>query len=463
MYPTYVSTDGSCSRPAGMIARTLAAAMLCSFAILSTPESYAQTFNILYNFTGGTDGSQPLNGVSMDAAGNLYGYTYIGGYTGHPATAGNDCYPNGCGIVYRLTKRDSNWIYTSVYNFIGGADGVSVAAPLTIGSDGAVYGTTRSGGTGCYHGPYGGRGCGIVFKLAPTEGGGWNESILYRFKGAPDGEDAWSSPVTFDDQGNIYVSTVVGGLYGNGTAIMLSPAPGEWEETILHNFHWPEDGAEPSGGMILDASGRIYGTTFEGGAGGGHCAYCGTVYQLTQSDLGWTKRILYTFRGGADGETPIASLVFDHSGRLYGTTNGIYYPGNNHPPVGTGGCVFMLTPSGDDWHFEVLHSFVASPGYPTGGPNSNLVLDAAGNIYGTTFEIGAYGSGSVFKLTPSGSGWIFTSLHDFTGGPDGRWPGGLIIDSQGNLYGTAWQGGVYGGGLVWEITPGTLGSRPAGR
>jgi uncharacterized repeat protein (TIGR03803 family) len=438
-----------------MIARILAVGIVFSFALIHTSEARAQTFNVLYSFTGGADGSQPFGGVAMDAIGNLYGTTYIGGYTHHPATAGNDCYPNGCGMIFRLTKSGSTWMFTSLYAFVGGADGDQAIAPLAVGPDGAVYGTARFGGTLCYHGRYGPLGCGIVYKISTTEGGGRRETILYRFKGAPDGEDPWNSPVTFDSEGNIYLTTFTGGVYGGGTAVELLPAPGEWSENILHSFLWPEneDGLEPDGGLIFDNSGRLYGTTFAGGTGDGHCLYCGTVYQLTPSDLGWAKRILYTFRGGADGETPLGGLVFDPSGRLYGTTNGLYYPSNNHPPLGTGGCVFMLTPSGDDWNFEVLHSFIAPPGYTGAGPNGKLALDASGNIYGTTFNVGAYAYGSVFKLSPSANGWTFTTLHDFTGGSDGKWPSGLIIDAQGNLYGTAWEGGPYGGGLVWEIIP----------
>jgi hypothetical protein len=376
MYPNYLSSHGSYSRTWATIAGILAAGIVFSFAMISTPEAHAQRFNVIYNFTGGADGSQPLGGVAMDAAGNLFGTTYIGGYTHHPATAGNDCYPNGCGMIFELTKSGSTWTFTSLYGFVGGADGYQATAPLTVGPDGAVYGTARFGGTGCYNGQYAPLGCGIVYKISTTAGGGWRETILYRFKGPPDGEGPWNSQVIFDSARNIYVTTLSGGSSGDGTTVKLLPAPGEWSETILHNFPSENgDGVGPDGGLVFDDSGRLYGTTFAGGSGGGHCAYCGTVYQLTPGDLGWTERILYTFRGGADGETPLGGLVFDHSGHLYGTTNGLYYPSNDHPPLGTGGCVFMLTPSGDDWTFELLHSFIARPGYPDGGPNGNLALE----------------------------------------------------------------------------------------
>jgi len=190
-------------------------------------------------------------------------------------------------------------------------------------------------------------------------------------------------------------------------------------------------------GVIFHKAGNLYGTTISGGAN-----ECGVVFQLTPSASGWAESPLYAFQCGIDG-SPAAGVVFDSSGNLYGAT----YTGGS----GGGGTVFELTPSNGSWSFTVLYSFT---GNSACGPESNLTMDQAGNLYGTTVCDGAYGYGSVFKLKASGGGWTYTSVYDFKGGADGSYPNsGVLFDANGNLYGTASSGGAHGYGVVFEITP----------
>jgi uncharacterized repeat protein (TIGR03803 family) len=244
----------------------------------------------------------------------------------------------------------------------------------------------------------------------------------------------------------LYGTTVDGGgVTSYGTVFELTPsAGGVWTETVLHTFAYSgTDGYTPLAGLVFDASGNLYGTTVNGGA-----YKYGTVFELTPTaGGGWTETVLHSFNNkGTDGYWPYASLILDASGNLYGTTlNG----GTSN--VGT---VFELTPTaGGGWTETVLHNFRGKDGY---NPNSSLIFDAAGNLYGTTVKGGHYGYGTVFELTPTAGGiWAETLLHSFNNnGTDGYWPyAGLIFDAVGNLYGTSYLGGAHGFGTVFEITP----------
>jgi uncharacterized repeat protein (TIGR03803 family) len=201
------------------------------------------------------------------------------------------------------------------------------------------------------------------------------------------------------------------------------------------------DGNGPYAGVIFDQVGNLYGTTSAGGNGGCNGLGCGTVFQLKPSGSGWTENVLYAFQNGSDGANPIGGLMFDPSGNLYGTTSCL---GNGKSTV------FELTPSSGNWTFALLGG--------SGGSTASLIMDPAGNLYGTARTGGAYGRGSVFKLAPSGGGWTYTSLHDFCAdGPpcsDGAQPwGNVILDANGNLYGTATAGRANYYGVVFEITP----------
>jgi uncharacterized repeat protein (TIGR03803 family) len=242
----------------------------------------------------------------------------------------------------------------------------------------------------------------------------------------------------FDESGNIYGTAINGGNLNSGVVYELTRAGGGWTGTVLYA---PGSNANPYGGVVFDNVGNLYGATYQGGFGG-----AGTVYQLSPSGSGWTGRTLVQFYG-ADGATPIGGLIIDPSGNLYGTTSS---GGDRY------GTVFELTPADGGWTFNTLYRFLL--GAANGGPQAKLVMDAAGNLYGTTYADGAYGYGSVFKLTPGSAGWTQTVLHDFTGAADGAFPvSNLVFDASGNLYGTTWFGGSptcsQGCGVVFEIVP----------
>ena len=275
----------------------------------------------------------------------------------------------------------------------------------------------------------------------------WTESVLYDFVGGNDGQTPGGGDLTFDQSGNIYGTTTNGGGgicpgQGCGTVYQLAHSGSGWSERVLHAFNEVGDGEEPYGGVALDAAGNLYGTTLVGGI---HNK--GVAYQVSPSGSGWTEQLLYIFDGASDGSGLFSTPVFDRAGNLYATTS-------SAGPSG-GGSVFVMNQS-ENWSFNLLHPF---SGEEEQGPLSGLLMDAAGNLYGTTYQEGTFDQGSVFKLTPNGGGgWTFTTLHNFCqGGPpctNGSNPQGILsIDASGNIYGTASQGGIYGGGVVFEISP----------
>jgi uncharacterized repeat protein (TIGR03803 family) len=266
--------------------------------------------------------------------------------------------------------------------------------------------------------------------------------VLHRFTGGSDGAYPFSGDLVFDKAGNLYGTASAGGLgcqYACGTVFELSPSMGSWTETTIYSFTGGNDGEYPAGGVIFDKAGNLYGTTQEGGSTGG-----GTVFELTPSGSGWTETTLSTF--GSDGYHPQGGLIFDSSGNLYGTT---VFGG-----PGGGGVVYELTPSNGSWVATVLYGLT---GYE--GPMDSLAMDAGGNLYGTSSLTGFYGKGQVFKLAPSNGGWVFSDLHSFTGGGDGEFPiGNVVLDAGGNIYGTTFLGGLEsdctgGCGVVFKITP----------
>jgi uncharacterized repeat protein (TIGR03803 family) len=403
--------------------------------MLTAGTAQAQTYQVIHNFAGGLDGSEPTSGVTFDAAGNLYGTTFEGDAL--------------TGTVYKLTKKSSSWLLIPLYLFKqGGSNGAIPYARVIIGNNGSLYSTTGFGGNSqnCSDG------CGVVFNMKPTPNPPttpltpWIETPLYRFGGGSDGANPYGADLIFDQAGNIYGTTYGGGTGscsgGCGTVYKLTPSNGSWTESILYTFTQSGgDGQHPWGGVIFDPSGNLYGTTVYGGAYGN-----GAIYQLVPVGSGWTETILYSFTGGADGANPYAGLIFDQAGNLYGATT----VGGS----GSGGTAFQLTPSQGIWNFNLLYSFTGASAAFAPGPIANLVFDGAGNLYGTTHVDGAYNYGSVFKLTPGGGGWSYNSLHDFTGGDDGGYPRcNITFDNNGNMYGTAASGGTMNSGVVFEITP----------
>jgi uncharacterized repeat protein (TIGR03803 family) len=321
---------------------------------------------------------------------------------------------------------------TVLYNFTGGSDGSSPEGPLVSDSSGNLYGTTLNGGN---------YSAGAVFELSPQAGGGWSETVLHSFAGGSDGTNPWAG-VIFDAAGNLYGTTYGGGTYNFGTVFELSPQTGGgWTETVVHNFK-AGDGQQPTGGLVLDSAGNLYGTTQQGGSFGE-----GVVFELSQSGGAWTETVLHSFNpSGLDGQVPSCTLIFDSAGNLYGTTGS----GGS----GGGGTVFELSPSsGGGWTERRLSNFKhagTDPYYPAAG----LVFDAAGNLYTTTAFGGVYSVGTVIELSPkAGGGWTTKVIHNFNG-TDGVEPfDSLIVDSAGNLYGTTYFGGANSGGVAFELLP----------
>jgi uncharacterized repeat protein (TIGR03803 family) len=389
--------------------------------VIAVQVAQAQTESVLYSFCSQAncaDGFHPNDKLVMDAEGNLYGTTLLGG-------AYNLCI-GGCGTVFKLSPSGTE---TVLHSFGDNAmDGQNPIAELITDAEGNLYGTTYLGGA---------HGVGTVFELSPTG----TETILHSFrKGGRDGHTPYAGLI-MDAKGNLYGTTYAGGAYGIGTVFELSPTG---TETILHSFAAHKtDGAHPYARLVMDAKGSLYGTTVVGGAYGG-----GTVFEIS---AGGTETILHSFaKKGNDGYTPYAGLIMDALGNLYGTT----WEGGARGY----GTVFEVTPAGTE---TVLYSFCTQ-----GGPNcmdgmdggypSAVIMDAEGNFYGTTY----FFSGTVFELSPNGTETI---LHSFAGSPDGNVPfAGLIMDADGNLYGTTafggtsdsnCTGGYQGCGTVFRVIP----------
>ena len=358
-----------------------------------------------------------------------------------------------------------------LYAFQGGSDGMIPEPGLVFDGQGNAYGTTYYGGDGsCLNG------CGIVFELTPSQSGPWTETIIHHFN--PNTGDAGKvvSRLTLDGQGNLYGVGSADGSY----IFKLSPNPngGEWNETILHAFGSACEGESAPGGcnalgyLLLDDAGNLYGTTSSGGGPKG----CGTVFKLAPEKSGsWKETVLHVFEqgkshcasGSTDGQYPAVGLIMDSSSNLYGTT---YYGGANDT-----GTVFRLTPGPNGkWKETILYTFLIIENPAAGGnPYASVVMDQAGNLYGTALSGGdtQMQDGVVFELSPTPSGeWTETVIHNFPAPRyvDGEQPyTGVLIDSAGNLYGATYAGGGQqepdcpdndGCGVVYKLTPGQGGN-----
>ena len=380
---------------------------------------------VLHSFgTIGSDGQQPLAVLIFDQAGNLYGTTYAGGTL-------------GLGTVFEMTPDGSGgWTTTVLHNFGQDTDGAKPWAGLTFDAAGNLYGTTYSGGS---------RNEGAVFKMSPNGSGGWTERVIHNFGiSGTDGQNP-EAGVIFDGAGNLYGTTYNGGSHSFGVVFeMLPNGSGGWTERVLHNFGASSmDGQNLWAGLIFDSSGNLYGTTYAGGSRGQ-----GTVFQMSPNGSGgWTERVIHNFGAAYDGTAPErGSLVRDSAGNLYGIT---FYGGGFN--LGT---AYKVSPNGSGgWTEAIIHSF--GRGHDGANPYSGLILDGSGNFYGTTGFGGSNTKGTVFKISPNGSGgWTESILHNFGGTGDGIEPvGGVIRDSAGNLYGTTYNGGSNSWGTGYEITP----------
>jgi uncharacterized repeat protein (TIGR03803 family) len=391
-------------------------------AALVGPAVAAGTETVLYSFTGGKDGGYPDGDLAIDSAGNLYGSVVEGG-------------DFASGAVFQLTPSGTQ---TVLYSFTGGADGGQPYGGVTLDSQGNLYGTAVIGGNGgvCVE-----SGCGVVYKLTKS-GGTWTQSVIYNFTGGNDGYGPGSG-VTFDRHGNLYGTTPTGGAKGFGTVYQLQHQPGDtWAFKLIHTFTGGTDGGTGSAGRLFDGVGHLYGVATVGGANAK-----GVAYSLTPTRVGeWTLKTLYAFKGRPDAGFPYGGPIFDKAGNLYGST---YYDGANNL-----GSVYKFAPSRSGWTETVLHSFAG--GKDGSRSISTLVFDPAGNLYGTTSEGGdpGCGCGVIFKLTPSGGTWNESVAYRFHGVPDAGYAyNGMVVDSAGNLYGTTVHGGIDNEGAIFKFKP----------
>jgi uncharacterized repeat protein (TIGR03803 family) len=345
-----------------------------------------------------------------------------------------------------------------VFNGIGNG-GQPWATPI-VDKFGNLYGTTTSGGNGPCWARNLKLGCGIVYELSPPMSGTqWTETLLYQFQGGDDGDSPFGGLV-FDDSGNLYGTTEYGGTPGYGTVFKLSPPPsgsGPWTEATIYNFPGGASGKFPVAGLIVDNSGNLYGTTWYGGT----CSapFCGVVFELSPpsgSGNRWTQTVLHTFQGPPDGAWPESTLVFAN-GKLYGTTT-MGGTGNALDCDENCGAIFELSPPaspGGAWTETILHSFSATPtdgGLPWGG----LVPGKDGIFYGATSGGGNFGWGTVYEFAPPaspGGSWTETILYSFQGCADGCEPyTAPVIGTDGSLYAAA-QGVMLDQGNIFQLSP----------
>jgi uncharacterized repeat protein (TIGR03803 family) len=411
------------------------------FVTLTLATSAAAEYRILHQFTGTKDGANPSGELILGTDGSLYGTAAAGG-------------AYGWGTIFRLKfNTDGTWTETVLYNFTGAADGGSPSG-IIFDAAGDLYGTTYTGGFDC--GGAQGGGCGVVFKLTPHSNGAWTETVLHTFTQGTDGAYPVSG-LSLDAAGNLYGTTLWGGASaacpgnGCGTVFQLKHQPdGSWAYSVIHSFIG-SDGAYVRSALIFGPDGDAYGTTYYGDPYNTGFNW-GTVFKLEpQPDGTWDESVLYGFTGDDDGGNPVAGVILDAAGNLYGTTiNG---------GIGNAGVVFKLTPNPTGpWTENTLYIFTGVISPSDGAQPLGLTFDAAGNLYGTTTYGGASGCtarydgcGVVFKLTPTSSGpWNETLLHTFSG--LGKYPeGGLTLDKFGTLYGTV-SAGTGTNGFLFEIT-----------
>lgn len=390
--------------------------------ILATPVQ-AQNLSVLYSFSG-VDGSVPEASITLISS-TLYGTSFYGGAYGD-------------GTVFKLTSVGSE----SVLHNFAGSDGANSGSGL-IYRKGYLYGTTFYGGTYGY---------GNVFKVNPKTG---KETVLYNFVGGTlDGGNPYAGLI-MDAAGNLYGTTTGGGVsgcdingfFGCGTVFKLTNTG---SETVLYRFcSEPNcaDGQNPIAGLVMDAAGNLFGTTFYGGTLGG-----GTVFKLDPAT--GAETVLYNFAGGSDGEGPVGGLMMKKTGDLYGTTaNGggsADCEGNGYVGCGT---VFELTETGQE---KVLYRFCSQPNCTDGAsPDAGLIKGTKGNFYSTTYGGGAFGLGTVFivnsKTGKETALYSFCSQMNCTDGANPH--GSLVRDKFGNLFGTTMQGGAFGDGSVFKVIP----------
>lgn len=396
--------------------------------LLSVAAWGTATEVVLYDFcqlSGCADGEYPNGELVFDAAGNLYGAALYGG-------------AKGGGVVFELSPSPNGWTETVLYSFCSQpscADGQMPEGALIFDSLGNIYGTTVYGGA---------YGAGTVYELSPSEGG-WSETVLYSFCPFP----CIANPiagVAMDKTGNLYGPTYYNDIFE------LSPGGEGWTESTLY-----EAGSNTPAGVSFDAAGNLYGVA--NGNGGDYPG--GYVLELSPFESSWKLSVPYVFNENkagkyADGYAPNSTPVFDKKGNLYGTTR-------YDPALGStvGGTVFKLTPGKKKWAFKLLHTFTGKKG-DGDLPLGPLTVDSSGNVFGTASYGGSdvacnggTGCGIVYELSPTGAKYTETVLWTFSWANGAHPMSGVILDKAGNLYGTTYFGGTaYGGsGTVFEVIP----------
>jgi uncharacterized repeat protein (TIGR03803 family) len=397
---------------------------------------------VLHAFMAGTDGRAPDAAVAADTHGDLFGATQSGG------TSSCDGSFVGCGTVYELIPSGTTYTYKTILRFpASGALGATPQGALTIDSTGNLYGTTTQGGIGCTNLSQEVPGCGVVFRLAPS-GAKYVETVLHKFDN--NGKDGFNpyGDVLRNSAGVLKGTTAGGGSGLRGIVYELKPSGKTYTETILYAVKGPpSDGSQPESGLAMDSKGALYGTSYYGGANSK-----GAVYKLTPSGASYTEKLIHSFKGGSDGENPLAALAVTKAGAVFGTA-----------PYGGGseqlGIVFEL--AANTYTEKIVHAFKgvgASDGaHPYAG-----ITQVGSAFYGTTQEGGSssciLGCGEVFKLTPKSGGYVESLLYPFGSLPsqaDGAYPEASVIARGAALFGTTSGGGAgegtAGPGVVYKL------------
>jgi uncharacterized repeat protein (TIGR03803 family) len=390
------------------IGRICAIAGLAGAALALSPAYAGEA--VLHSFVGPPgDGQSSYAGVVMDSSGNFYGTSAYGG-------------SKKAGTVFEITSAGS---YSVIWSFGGTGDGRNPFAALIVDSHGSLYGTTEYGGA---------HGVGTVFELSRS-GSTWSEKVVYSFNtpATQDGRNPLGR-MLIDSGGHLYGTTLLGGAHNLGTVFKLSRSGGTWSETRLHDFAGsPADGYGPYAGLVMGSGGFLYGTTYHGGANNS-----GAAYKVKNDGTSFT--VIHSFGGIGDGRSPRGELVLDGNGNLYGTTAG----GSTYG----WGAVFEVSSSGS---YSQIHAF----GQRTDGitPYAGLIMDAGGNLYGTTTGGGGIcNCGIVFEL--AAGTWSESILYNFAGFgvKDGQQPEcTLVMNSSGHLYGTTIGGGTNNLGVVFQV------------
>jgi hypothetical protein len=411
-------------------------ALVSLLTVLSYAATPASNYKVIYSFKGAPGAAYP-GSLTFDAEGNLYG------------TGGGGAYNNGA--VFELKPTTDGLAETVLYSFTGDSGDTGPSTGVVLDNAGNLYGL--SDGYAFYSFPA------YVFKLARNEHGGWTKSVLYTFDNSVQTYALQTqNNLVFDSQGNLF--GVLPSQFEGGLAFELMPrAKGDWKETTLHTFNGKPDGVFPIS-AVLDQSGSVWGMTMAGGTK--RCMFfeepafgCGIVYELTPDSAGkWAETVVYEFaRGGGRSVSPSDGFLLKSGSRLLGTTL----------EGGDGlGAVFELTRSQGIWEQHVLYRFL---GYPDGQwPVGQIEMNSAGALFGVTYYGGNKNIGILFELDHSKiEDWEERILHSFAGGNDGSYPNtGVLSDSHGHLYGTTSGGGAgtacgsFGCGTVYEVTPGDV-------